>query len=86
MYVIPFSMGPVGSPLAKIGIQLTDSPYVVLSMKIMTRMGDVVLRKLYEDTNLHFVKALHSVGTPTSGQNEYPHWPCDPDRTIVLHR
>ena len=86
MYVIPFSMGPVGSPLAKIGIQLTDSPYVVLSMKIMTRMGDAVLRKLYEDTNLHFVKALHSVGTPVDGHHEYQHWPCDPERTIILHR
>ncbi|XKL65334.1 hypothetical protein PGB90_008754 [Kerria lacca] len=86
MYVIPFSMGPVGSPLAKIGIQLTDSPYVVLSMRIMTRMGDTVLQKLLDDSSVEFVRALHSVGTPTNGQHEYQHWPCDPERTIILHR
>ncbi len=86
MYVIPFSMGPVGSPLAKIGIQLTDSPYVVLSMHVMTRMGDSVLRKLLENSDLPFVRALHSTGTPADGRHEYPHWPCDPERTIILHR
>lgn len=84
MYVIPFSMGPVGSPLSKIGVELTDSPYVVASMRIMTRMGSNVLNKLQD--NSEFVKALHSVGKPASGIHEYPSWPCDPERTIILHK
>ncbi|XP_015588869.1 phosphoenolpyruvate carboxykinase [GTP] [Cephus cinctus] len=85
MYVVPFSMGPVGSPLSKIGIEVTDSAYVVCSMKIMTRMGAQVLEILGEDD---FVKCLHSVGNPTS-ESRVPvdsSWPCDPERTIILHR
>ena len=85
MYVIPFSMGPVGSPLSKIGIEITDSPYVVASMRIMTRMGTPVLNFLNE-TNQDFVKCLHSVGNPISGVHERESWPCDPDRTIILHK
>lgn len=79
-------MGPVNSRLSKIGVQLTDSPYVVLSMKIMTRMGERVLRKLNENSKIPFVRALHSVGIPKNGQHEHSYWPCDPERTIILHR
>ncbi|KAG5893931.1 hypothetical protein JTB14_028741 [Gonioctena quinquepunctata] len=84
MYIIPFSMGPVSSPLSKIGIELTDSPYVVASMRIMTRMGMPVLEKLLKGAE--FIKCLHSVGTPLNGIIDNPSWPCDPERTIILHR
>ncbi|XP_058823647.1 phosphoenolpyruvate carboxykinase [GTP]-like [Topomyia yanbarensis] len=84
MYVVPFSMGPIGSPLSKIGIEITDSAYVVNSMRIMTRMGDEVLEKLSDNSD--FVKCLHSVGTPANGKISMPSWPCDPERTIILHK
>ncbi len=82
LFVVPFLMGPPGSPLARVGVQLTDSPYVAASMKIMTRMGQVALDALGDED---FVPCLHSVGYPLlPGEEDVP-WPCDPERIVVAH-
>lgn len=82
MYVIPYCMGPIDSPYARCGVEITDSPYVVLNMHIMAHIGKEALERVKKES---FVKGMHSVGVPLSPGQEDSFWPCDPKRRVITH-
>src|SRR3954467_3060093 len=82
MYVVPFCMGPLGSPYSKYGVEVTDSPYVVVNMKIMARMGNKALNAMGDQW---FLPCLHSVGKPLNQGEKDVVWPCDPENTHIVH-
>src|SRR5690606_3434936 len=81
VYVIPYCMGPLQSPYSRFGVEITDSPYVVLNMKLMTRMGRHVLEK----SQKNFVPGIHSVGRPLQPGERDVSWPCNPKERVIAH-
>jgi len=82
MYVLPFSMGPIGSPMSQIGVQLTDSPYVVVNMRIMARIGLPIYAEIDKDSK-RVVPCMHSVGAPLNADEKDVPWPCNKEKYIV---